>query len=225
RPAARAEGDKWLHDKAPTGPAKGTAAQIVPRPVPTSSVNAKIVVSNLHYEITPKDLAAIFGQIGTLVREPLIRYDRSGRSSGVAIISFETPAEATRAKKQFDGILAKGQPMSIAFDTLPPPGPARRSASAPQSLLNRIQKPPLLDRLSRDDISTKASPASYVLLLVGPMRSRPRGPKPRREPKKVKTAEELDMELDAFMGDSEPTAQNNPSAAAGVANKEDVDMS
>ena len=35
------------------------------------------------------------------------QYDRSGRSSGVAVITFETPMEATRAKKQFDGILAK----------------------------------------------------------------------------------------------------------------------
>ena len=32
------------------------------------------------------------------------------------------------------------------------------------------------------------------------------------------------MELDAFMGDSEPAAQNNTSATTGVANKEDVDM-
>lgn len=37
-----------------------------------------------------------------------IKYDRSGRSSGIAIISYETSAEATKAKKQFDGILAKG---------------------------------------------------------------------------------------------------------------------
>ena len=37
----------------------------------------------------------------------LEQYDRSGRSSGVAVITFETPAEATRAKKQFDGILCK----------------------------------------------------------------------------------------------------------------------
>ena len=36
------------------------------------------------------------------------QYDRSGRSSGSAIIAFETVAEAIRAKKQFDGILAKG---------------------------------------------------------------------------------------------------------------------
>jgi len=214
RPATRGADNKWLHDKAPAGPANGAS-----KPVPAAAINSKIAVSNLHYEITPKDLAAIFGQIGTLVREPLIRYDRSGRSSGMAIISFETPAEATRAKKQFDGILAKGQPMSIVYD-IPPPRPAKRSVSAPQSLLNRIQKPPLLDRLSHDDIALKAPAAPKGT--VGPIRSRPRGPKPRREPKKPKTAEELDKELDAFMGDSEPV---NASGAVATTGQEDVEMS
>ena len=116
-----------------------------------------------------------------------LQYDRSGRSSGTAFIAFETNAEATRAKKQFDGILAKGnvfsfslppmllgkkltcfclplgQPMEIVFDTLPPRNP-RRSASVPStsSLLNRIQKPPLVDRLSRDDSSIKAPSGPYV---------------------------------------------------------------
>ncbi|KAG6888550.1 hypothetical protein C0995_007422 [Termitomyces sp. Mi166 len=183
KPYARPEtrGDvngRWVHDKAPTGP-RGTVAV----PAPIASTNTKLLVSNLHYEITPKDLT----------------YDRSGRSSGTAIISFETATEATRAKKQFDGILARGQPMSIAFDTLPPRQP-RRVVSAPTSLINRIQKPPLVDRLSRDDSSVKTP--SGPRGGVGPIRSRPaRAP---RAPKKPKTAEELDKELDAFMGDAEP---------------------
>ncbi|KAF9458992.1 hypothetical protein BDZ94DRAFT_1291802 [Collybia nuda] len=205
RPSPRGDADgQWLHDKAPTGPrinANGTGR---PRHavVPASAINTRLAVSNLHYEITPKDLTAIFGQIGTLVREPLIRYDRSGRSSGTAIIAFETPAEATRAKKQFNGILAKGQPMSIEFDT--PPPHARRSASAPV-LLNRIQKLPLLDRLSRDDVHVKTP--SGPRGGVGPVRSRPpRAGGARAGPKKPKTAEELDKELDAFMGDSETVA-------------------
>lgn len=87
RPATRGADNKWLHDKAPAAPTNGAS-----KPVPAAAVNNKIAVSNLHYEITPKDLAvcfqqfsrssrtltlyfsqAIFGQIGTLVREPLIR--------------------------------------------------------------------------------------------------------------------------------------------------------
>ncbi|KDR80238.1 hypothetical protein GALMADRAFT_242539 [Galerina marginata CBS 339.88] len=112
RPAARAHADgQWLHDKAPTGPARARIPANrggAPPTGPAAGMNNKLLVSNLHYEITPKDLTAVFGQIGTLIREPLLRYDRSGRSTGSAIIVFETAVEATRAKKQFDGYLAKG---------------------------------------------------------------------------------------------------------------------
>ncbi|KAJ7461751.1 hypothetical protein B0H11DRAFT_2055866 [Mycena galericulata] len=220
RPAPRASLDgQWLHDMAPTGP-RGTlnARPRFPAVLGASSVpNTRLVVSNLHYEISPKDLTAIFGQIGTLVCEPQIRYDRSGRSSGTAIVSFETPAEATRAKKQFDGILARTQPMSIAFDTAPPREPRGRSSSAPttSSLLNRIQKAPLLERLSKDDSALRPPTAPRGGL--GPIRTaRPsrsgrggRAAAPRPAPKKPKTAEELDKELDAFMVDTEtPPAQD-----------------
>lgn len=160
----------------------------------------------------------------------IFKYDRSGRSSGTAIISFETSTEATRAKKQFDGILARGQPMSIEFDSMPPRQPRVRSASVPTSLINRIQKPPLLDRLSRDDSSVKTP--SGPRGGVGPIRSRrgaggPPAARIPRGPKKPKTAEELDKELDAFMGDSEPVLQV-PAAVdaeqAPVAQAQDVDM-
>ncbi|KAF8155891.1 hypothetical protein B0H34DRAFT_715259 [Crassisporium funariophilum] len=230
RPAPRGDVEgQWLHDKAPTGPAKmRNAANRGPiaHAAPVASINSKLVVSNLHYEITPKDLSSVFGTIGTLVREPLLRYDRSGRSIGSAIIAFETAVEATRAKKQLDGVLAKGQPMSIAYDTMPPRAPRApaRSSSAPttSSLLNRIQKPPLADRLSRDDSTIKA-PSGPRAFTGGPVRNRPsrgannannaRAPKGApRGPKKVKTAEELDKELDAFMGDAESTPVDSTDA-------------
>jgi len=204
-PRAAPSDGMWLHDKAPGVPraANGLAK-------PEASINSKLLVSNLHYEITPKDLIAIFGQIGTLVREPIIRYDRSGRSSGVAIISFETAAEATRAKKQFSGILAKDQPMSIAYDSGPPRN-ARRIASAPSSLLNRIQKPALADRLSKDD---SATPAAASTRSSGPIRSRRGGARPApRASKKPKTAEDLDKELDLFMGDGSKATEAAASAA------------
>ncbi|KAF9233206.1 hypothetical protein BU15DRAFT_54234 [Melanogaster broomeanus] len=209
----------WLHDRAPLSTARGNTAT-ASATAPTNAPNTKLVVSNLHYEITPKDLVSIFGQVGTLVREPLIRYDRSGRSSGVAIISFETAAEATRAKKQFDGKLAKGQPMDVAFDTAPHRRP--RSASMPgvstASLLNRIERPSLAERLGGGEESRKAATCVLSLPLIpiatGPIRPRaPRSSRSGAAPRskagrpptrpKAKTAEELDQELDVFMDGTE----------------------
>ncbi|KAI0763118.1 RNA-binding domain-containing protein [Trametes elegans] len=231
RPAARPRGSEgqWLHDRAPGVP----RAVQADAPARTSGglTNTRIIVSNLHYEITPKDLTQIFGQIGTLVCEPRIRYDRSGRSSGVAVITFETPAEATRAKKQFDGILAKDQPMSITYDTSPPPAAkgARRSTSAP-SLLNRIEKPPLLERLSRTDARPQPTTASAG---GGPVRTkatRARGGAVagrgggRKGVAKPKTVEDLDKELDAFMNDDIAPAQAKPASATNAAGAVEGDV-
>lgn len=57
--------------------------------------------------------------------------------------------------------------MSITFDVMPPRAP-RRSASVPtsESLLNRIQKPPLAERLSRDDSIIKAPSGPCVHFYV-----------------------------------------------------------
>ncbi|KAJ7064731.1 hypothetical protein C8F01DRAFT_1127957 [Mycena amicta] len=215
-PPRRNVEDAWVHDMA-DGSAAPPSRMILDRPTTSSSPTPKLLVSNLHYEITPKDLIAIFGQIGTLVGEPRIRYDRSGRSSGTAFVSFETVAEATRAKRQYDGILAKGQPMTIGFDALP----RGRSVSAPttSSLLSRIQKGPLLDRLSKDDSAVKIAPSARG---VGPIRTRgargkPLAPRPAR--KAPQTAADLDKELDAFMGDSTTDA---PASTAPPA--QDVEM-
>ncbi|CAA7267229.1 unnamed protein product [Cyclocybe aegerita] len=229
RPATRALGadGQWLHDKAPTGPAKAripNRVSVAPT-LPAAAVNNALLVSNLHYEVTPKDLIAIFGQIGTLIREPLLRYDRSGRSSGEAVLSFESATEATRAKKQFQGILAKGQPMSISYYAGPPRAPRSRAVSAPgpttQSLLNRIEKPPLADRISQDDSAVKTP--SGPRALTGPVRNKPtrgakRAPRAAKAPTKPKTADELDKELDAFMGDADETPAATTEAPT------DVDM-
>ncbi|KAF9043514.1 hypothetical protein BDZ89DRAFT_1128220 [Hymenopellis radicata] len=193
---------QWLHDKAP-----GVKTGHAPAPArPSNSPSSQLLVSNLHYEVTPADLNSVFGQIGTLVREPHIRYDRSGRSTGTAVISFETAAEATKAQQQFDGLSAKGQPMSISYHTV-----ARRSVSAPttSTLLNRIQKQPLLNRLGVDEPASKAKP--------GPIRTKPaRNGKATTKPapKKPKTAEDLDKELEAFMGDAEPAQDVEMAQAA-----------
>ncbi|KZT65283.1 hypothetical protein DAEQUDRAFT_532334 [Daedalea quercina L-15889] len=224
RPTARPRGSdgEWLHDMAPE------VRRAVPRSV-VKSVNVdtpfgatKLMVSNLHYELTTKDLAQIFGQVGTLVREPLIRYDRSGRSSGVAIVTYETSEEAASAKTRFDGKLAKGQPMSITFyQPAPPPPRTTKRGGAPASLMQRIEKAPLLDRLSGAPKSQRVQPPRNG---TGPIRTR--APRAAREPKKPKTQSELDAELDAFMSaDISPAKSSEaPAATAPNAQNGDVEM-
>ncbi|KAI0078365.1 hypothetical protein K474DRAFT_1690438 [Panus rudis PR-1116 ss-1] len=213
RPPSRPRGSdgSWLHDRAPGATSHGSNSNARSNASPST----KLQISNLHYEITPKDLTQIFGTKGTLVREPLIRYDRSGRSSGVAIVSYETVAEATAAKREYDGRLCKDQPMSIEFYHPPTKPSARRSVSAP-SLINRIQKPALLDRLGGEKPQARG-PAQQG---TGPIRNKkpPRAPNAPRGPKKPKTAEELDKELDAFMHvDASPAAAAPASQTNGAA--------
>jgi hypothetical protein len=57
-----------------------------------------------------------------------------------------------------------GQPMEITYDTARPPV-QRRVVSAPTSLLNRVQKPALADRLSKDDTATTKKRPACVLPL------------------------------------------------------------
>ncbi|KAJ7031956.1 hypothetical protein C8F04DRAFT_1108722 [Mycena alexandri] len=226
RPAPRGNIDaQWVHDMADGNKNHAPRSPAGPRSPGGAGPSTRLVVTNLHYEISPKDLTAIFGQIGTLVSEPQIRYDRSGRSSGMANVSFETIAEATRARKQFDGILARGQPMSVAFDAGPPRQPRARASSAPTtaSLLNRIQKAPLLERLggAKDDSALRGPRTTGPIRTPRTTRKPARGGKDAapKKPKGPKTAEELDNELDAFMVDSD----SSPAQATTTAVPE-VDM-
>ncbi|KAJ2934188.1 hypothetical protein H1R20_g2911, partial [Candolleomyces eurysporus] len=222
RPSRGDVNSQWQHDKYPGVSQRRPAANGPAKQADPPSIGNRLEVSNLHYEVAPKDL----------------KYDGSGRSLGIAIVTFETSAEATRAKKQFDGILAKGQPMHIKFFT--PPAP-KRTASAPStlSLLARIEKPPLLERVARDDADAAVAAAASKKTTngagaagkgrIGPVRSKPQ-PRAttRREKKKPKTAADLDKELDAFMGDAEPAPAAGASAtngeAAAAVPAQDVDM-
>ena len=110
--------------------------------------------------------------------------------------------------------------MTVEYDKAPLPGQQRqkrRVASAPASLINRIQKPPLLERLGNSK-PPASSNRVYVCMItksasghdlrlysrkaqeLGPIRTKS-ARTARPGPKKPKTAEELDQELDSFMKD------------------------
>jgi len=136
----------------------------------------------------------------------LRQYDRSGRSTGTAFITYSSLGEAMAAKKKLDGQLANGQEISIKFESTPT-GPRGARSSGAHSLLDRVQKPPLAARLS--DAVPRAPPPSGT----GPIRTKPRhsaptGPAkdraPRERPpsKKPLTAEDLDKQLDMYTAES-----------------------
>ncbi|OAA73123.1 RNA binding domain protein [Cordyceps fumosorosea ARSEF 2679] len=98
----------------------------------------KIKVDNLHYDLTEEDLGELFRRIGNVIRLQL-RFDRAGRSEGVAFVTYEHKDDAEEAVKQFDGANANGQPIRLAlvpsrnpFDTAVMPGrPLSERVSAP----------------------------------------------------------------------------------------------
>jgi len=157
--------------------------------------------------------------LGPVLSRPIgtnIQYDKSGRSTGIAFIHYETAVEATKALKTYDGKLAKGERMTIAYDAHRPHPGARRAVSAPTSLADRIQKPPLLARLGAESTTVaKDKLLSKAPVETGPIRNKkPRrggavgggNPRPEKFRKEAKTQEELDKELDAFMADDSAPA-------------------
>ncbi|EJD39515.1 hypothetical protein AURDEDRAFT_116082 [Auricularia subglabra TFB-10046 SS5] len=209
----RAPEGQWLHDRAPRGSAKGRDStggrQRRSSDGGDDEAMPKLVVSNLHYEVTDRDLSSAFGAYGSFSREPFIRYDRSGRSTGVGVVIYTTADEAARAKAQMQGVILKGEPIDIKYEKFLPrtekPG-GRPLSSDPSSLLNRIGKPPLKDRITDGDAPMQTDKDSSG---PGPVRTKSargrgagrggaRGESGRKSGGGPKTAEQLDKELENY---------------------------
>ncbi|KAL6718863.1 hypothetical protein ACLMJK_003097 [Lecanora helva] len=85
-----------------------------------SSTGAKLRVDNLHYDLSEEDLEDLFTRIAPITSLSL-RYDRSGRSTGTAFVTYPSVSSANRAIREFDGANAAGQPIRLA---LLPTGPS-----------------------------------------------------------------------------------------------------
>jgi THO complex subunit 4 len=74
-----------------------------------------------------------------------LRYDRAGRSAGIAYVTYPDEAHARTAIREFDGANAKGQPIRL---TLLPSGPRARPTGRRDNPFDRIENPrSLFDRV------------------------------------------------------------------------------
>ncbi|OJD16533.1 hypothetical protein AJ78_03310 [Emergomyces pasteurianus Ep9510] len=162
--SSRAIGD-WVHDKfeddRDTRPSyRGNRAHRLDRYSPEPEqpqTGAKIRVTNLHYDLTEDDLEDLFTRIGPISALSL-RYDRAGRSEGVAFVTYKRLVDAQTAIREFDGANAKGQPITLTMMSSAGRASGRNPfdfAEKPKgSLFDRTEKP--RTRLSRS-LSPEAS--------------------------------------------------------------------
>jgi THO complex subunit 4 len=75
-----------------------------------------------------------------------MRYDRAGRSEGVAFVTYERVADAKTAIAEFDGANAKGQPIRLQLVPLPRRDNPFDRVENPRSLFDRIEAPSGRDR-------------------------------------------------------------------------------
>ncbi|MCJ1404384.1 hypothetical protein MMC11_007609, partial [Xylographa trunciseda] len=119
----------WLHDKFEDDPesrrpARGPRNRRVqdrqsPDPDLVSNT-ARLRVENLHYDLTEDDLDDLFNRIAP-VQSISLRFDRAGRSTGTAFVTYSSVAHARTAIREFDGANANGQPIRLS---LLPSGPS-----------------------------------------------------------------------------------------------------
>ncbi|OAL33961.1 hypothetical protein AYO20_06796 [Fonsecaea nubica] len=104
------------------------------------NATAKLRVDNLHYDLTEDDIWDLFQRIAP-VKEARLRYDRAGRSEGVAFVTYEHVADARAAIREFDGANAKGQPIHLTLLPLPRRDNPFDRVENPKSLFDRIEAP------------------------------------------------------------------------------------
>lgn len=121
-------------------------------------------MDNVHYDLTESDLEVctittsglrilnyrhqeLFSRKGRVLALS-IRYDRAGRSTGTAFVTYETLSSAKVAIREYDGANANGQPIHLTLVSSGPSAPPARSrnpfdtAQRPsRSLFERISTP------------------------------------------------------------------------------------
>eukprot|EP00735_Rhodelphis_limneticus_P014944 TRINITY_DN905_c0_g1::TRINITY_DN905_c0_g1_i2::g.16013::m.16013 TRINITY_DN905_c0_g1::TRINITY_DN905_c0_g1_i2::g.16013 ORF type:complete len:281 (+),score=67.06,sp/Q9JJW6/ALRF2_MOUSE/33.09/4e-24,RRM_1/PF00076.17/1.6e-12,RRM_6/PF14259.1/2.9e-09,RRM_5/PF13893.1/5.6e-06,FoP_duplication/PF13865.1/5.2e+02,FoP_duplication/PF13865.1/1.8e+03,FoP_duplication/PF13865.1/4.5e-06 TRINITY_DN905_c0_g1_i2:27-845(+) len=98
----------------PRHTAQPQAAPSGPRILSITTGGAKLIVRNLDAGVSTQDINDLFGDVGAL-KKAEVRFDRSGRSTGVAEVIYKNKNDATTAINRYHGVPLDGKPMHISF--------------------------------------------------------------------------------------------------------------
>jgi RNA recognition motif-containing protein len=73
----------------------------------------KLYVGNLGFDVTDKELEAVFSQAGVCESVAVITDKFSGQSRGFGFVEMSSSAEAQRAIQQFNGQDLKGRALKV----------------------------------------------------------------------------------------------------------------
>ncbi|CAG8508530.1 12849_t:CDS:2 [Cetraspora pellucida] len=208
--------EQWSHDLFEDARFKEGRQNV--RRTLNSNSNTKLTVENLFYEVTEDDLEELFSECGP-VKKVILHYDRAGRSTGNAEVTFDDPKDAEAALRKYNGQTLDGQQMRIKYASVKPiqKVSSMRGSSAAEggSILDR------LGGVARSGLVLGRSVNNDTV-------SRGRGNKisdGRRKPtsRKPVTSDDLDADLDAYMAiDSGTSVEKNTLAISNGENGMDL---
>ncbi|KAI8386953.1 hypothetical protein BD560DRAFT_383335 [Blakeslea trispora] len=155
-----------------------------PKPAASRASNS-LVVANLHFNVTEKDLYDLFGQVGPLKRA-FLHIGPNGKSAGIADVVFQSSQDAERARNTYNNVELDGRPMRITVASLV-------SAVANPAPSSRRNGPVRGGNNNNNNNNNNRNSG-------GNRRSRNSRPKPSEE--------QLDADMDSYMGGSEDVQMN-----------------
>ncbi|KAJ1969117.1 RNA-binding RNA annealing protein [Dispira parvispora] len=150
----------------------------------------KIMVSNLAYKVTRDDLFELFSQIGP-VRKVTVNCNEDGRSLGTATVSFKRASDPARAVSTYDQVTLDGRPMAIGIV---------QSAAAASPVYPMQAATPMMMAAPYPTRAARQS-RPYDNQRNRRQQNQTRGDRRQTKPEsQTKTADDLDAEMDAYMG-------------------------
>ncbi|XP_055331518.1 THO complex subunit 4-like [Paramacrobiotus metropolitanus] len=185
-------GERWQHDLYGGAGAGGVRSR-------TGAAGTKLLISNLDFAVSDKDIHDLFKEFGAIKRAA-VHYDRSGRSIGTAEVIYIRSSDAVSALKRYNDVPLDGRPMDIQLVTSGV-GASANGAGAP-----RRRGTGRVGGGSQGAVRGRGARAGGTSTRGGRGRRGARGGGRGRGAKPDVTQAQLDMELDEYQSSANKSA-------------------